>query len=222
MAITTLDQYIAAPSQRITYCKTASRTSVAVVPFSIFDQAGNPSAGTLAIGNTANGIVPTDATAGYPIIDSFGGTTGYLTGVQFGNTVASRITLFDCLFSAGAYAFNASTVLASQPSYAGRIPASGYKNTEIWFEAVTAFTGNPSIAVTYTTDGAAGLVIESVNVNALPLTDDDNNTYDVGKAIVVWVSGGTVGKSEKVILNYTTEAGRVLDEAIIFRLIQEY
>lgn len=81
---------------------------------------------------------------------------------------------------------------------------------------------DPITSVTYTTDGAAGLVIESVNVNALPLTDDDNNTYDVGKAIVVWVSGGTVGKSEKVILNYTTEAGRVLDEAIIFRLIQEY
>lgn len=81
---------------------------------------------------------------------------------------------------------------------------------------------DPITAVTYTTDGVAGLVIESVNVNTLPLTDDDNNTYGVGKAIILWVSGGTVGKSEKVILNYTTEAGRVLDEAVIFRLIQEY
>ena len=43
--------------QTIIFNKTASRTSVASIPFSVFDLAGNPGAGTLAVGNTANGIV---------------------------------------------------------------------------------------------------------------------------------------------------------------------
>ena len=81
---------------------------------------------------------------------------------------------------------------------------------------------DPITSVSYTQDNVAGLVIESANINALALTDEDGNTYDAGKAVILWVSGGVAGKSEKVILNYTTEAGRILDEAVIFRLIQEY
>lgn len=81
---------------------------------------------------------------------------------------------------------------------------------------------DPIVSVSYTQDGSAGLVIESVSVNATALTDEDGNTYDVGKAIIMWISGGNVGATEKVVITYTTEAGRVLDEAIIFRLIQEY
>lgn len=142
MAITTLDQLIAAPSQKISYTKTNTVTTVAAIPFSVFDRNGNPGAGTLAIGNTANGVVPTDATAGYPTINAFGvGNTGYINSVTFGSTVACRITIFDCLFSAGAYAFNANTTLASQPSYTSRVlGGTDFSNTEIWIEAVTAFT----------------------------------------------------------------------------------
>lgn len=199
MAITSLDQYIAGQSQRVTFCKTASRTSVAVIPFSVFDLAGNPSAGTLAVGNTANGIVPTDTLAGYPTIDPFSvGTTGYLTGVQFGNTVASRITIFDCLFSAGAYSFNSNVVLASQPSYASRIPVNGYKNTEIWFEAVTAFTGNPSIAVTYTNqDGVTGRTTGTIATGVAPT---------VGRMIQLPLQSGDTGvqKIESVVATVAT------------------
>lgn len=152
MAITTLDGIIAASKQRLQYVKTASRTSIAATYFSLFDLAGSPGAGTLAIGNTANGVVPTDATAGYQAVDSFGGgNTGYIASVEFSNTVASRLILADTLFSAGAYAFNAATSLTTQPSYTGRLPGTtDYNNTEIWIEAVTAFTGNLSVAVTYT------------------------------------------------------------------------
>ena len=45
MAITTMDQLIAAKTQRIPINKTASRTAVAAIPFSVFDLAGNPGAG---------------------------------------------------------------------------------------------------------------------------------------------------------------------------------
>lgn len=152
MAITTLDGYIAAASQRVSIIKTASVTAIALMQTQVLQAAGNPGAGTLAGTNTANGVVPTDATAGFPVINAFGGgTTGYLANVTFGSTVPSRITLFDCLFKAGAYAFNAATALATQPSYSSRvIDGTDFTNTEIWIEAVTAFTGNQSIAVTYT------------------------------------------------------------------------
>src|SRR4051812_45541337 len=107
MAITSLDNYIAAAKQRLTFVKTASRTTVSAFPFSIFDLAGNPGAGTLAIGNTANGVVPTDATAGYPQINAFGvSAKGYLSKVEFASTVACWIDVYDRLFATGAHAFN--------------------------------------------------------------------------------------------------------------------
>jgi hypothetical protein len=132
--------------------KTASVTAVALAVTQVLQAAGNPGAGVLAGTNTANGLVPTDADAGFPVINAFGGAaTGYIAGISFGSTVACRIALFDCLFKAGAYAFNAATTLATQPSYSTRvIGGTDFTNTEIWIEAVTAFTGNQSIAVTYT------------------------------------------------------------------------
>lgn len=167
MAITSLDQLIAAPSQRVSYLKTANRTTVAGIPFSLFDLSGNPSGGALAVGNTTSGIVPTDAIAGYPAINSFGGATGYITNVNFGASVACRLTLMDCLFSAGAFPFNANVTLTGQPSYLSRCP--NLNNTELWLEAVTAFTGNQSIAITYTNqDGVAGRTTGTIGTGVAP------------------------------------------------------
>lgn len=173
MAITSLDGLIAANSQRLTYLKTASRTSVAAIPFSVFDLAGNPAAGTLAIGNTTTGVVPTDAVAGYPTITSFGVNDGYISNIQFGSSVACRMTIFDCLYSVGAIPFTAATTtLSSQPSYASRVlGGTDFTNTEIWIEAVTAFTGNLSVAVTYT--------------NQSGVTGRTTGTFATGAALIV-------------------------------------
>ena len=85
MAITTLDGLIAASKQIITWAKTATRTTIAAMWFSVFDLTGNPGAGTLAGTSTANGVVPTDATAGTPTINAFSGSNkGYLSRVEFG------------------------------------------------------------------------------------------------------------------------------------------
>ncbi len=150
MPIAGLDDLLAAMLDQVGYQKTASRTAVAATPFSVFDMAGSPGAGTLAVGNTANGIVPTDATTGYPRIRDFaGGAQGRISRVEFSNTVACRMTIYDTLFSAGAYSFNSDVTLASQPSFSGRVPDANYSNLELWIEAVTAFTGNQSIAVQY-------------------------------------------------------------------------
>jgi len=156
MSIQNQAEYLGASKQVITWNKTAARTTVAAVPFSLFDVAGNPGAGTLAVGNTANGVVPTDATNGYPAINTITGT-GQLTNVNFANTVASRLALYDRVFSAGAYAFNANTTLASQPSFSGRVPNTDFKGLELWIEAATAFTGNLSVQINYLDqDGNAG------------------------------------------------------------------
>lgn len=171
MAITSIDAYVASAKQIVQFFKSASRTSAAGISYSVFDLAGQPGAGTLAVGNTANGVVPTDATAGYPEINAFGGgNKGYLAGVQFSNSVASRLSLYDCLFSAGAYAFNASTSLTAQPSFSSRVPnGTDYSNTELWIEAATAFTGNQSVAITYTNQaGVTGRTTGTVAVGAAP------------------------------------------------------
>lgn len=172
MTIASLNDYIASAKQRVAFTKTATRTSIAATWFSVFDLAGDPGAGTLAAGNTAAGIVPTDTTAGYPTIAAFGGgAVGYISRIDFSNSVACRITLFDRLFVAGAYAFNASTTLSSPPSYSGRLPTNQSTGNalEIWVEQVTAATGNQAVNVTYTNQaGSTGQTTGAVGIGAAP------------------------------------------------------
>ena len=165
MAITTIDGLIAAPSQRVGITKTASITATALMATQNLQAAGNPAAGVLAGTNTAAGVVPDDTVAGFPSINSFGGATGYINKIEFSNTVPCRMSLFDCLFKAGAYAFNAAVTLAAQPSYSARvIGGTDFTNTELWIEAVTAFTGNQSIVITYTNQ--AGVTGRTTGVQA--------------------------------------------------------
>jgi hypothetical protein len=174
MAITSLDQLIAAPSQRVSIIKTGSVTSVATIPTQMINAGGNPGAGTLAGSNTASGVVPTDANGGFPTINAFSGSnTGYISNMTFGATVGCRLHLFDCLFKAGAYTFNTTTALTSQPSYASRVPGgTDFTCTELWIEAVTAFTGNQSIAITYTNqDGVTGRSTGSVATGVAPIAN---------------------------------------------------
>jgi len=153
MAITTYAGYKAANKQQVDCINITSVTSVANALFSCWN-------GTLAGVNTANGVVPTDADTSLPNynagINSFGaGTKGYLTRAvyinQGANSSNGMCILFDMVFKAGAYAFNANTTLASQPSYSSRVPGgTDFSSLEIWFECVTAFTGNLTLTVTYT------------------------------------------------------------------------
>jgi hypothetical protein len=200
MAITTLDGLIGAARQRIGFVKTASRTAVAGQFFSVFDLAGAPGAGVLAGTSTTAGVVPTDATAGCPTIDNFGGLEGYLTGVEFGSTVACRIRLYDLLFKAGAYAFNANTALTAQPSFLGRVPggtaAACAGQTEIWVETVTAATGNQTWNVTYTNEAGTGSrTTGAVGVGAAPIVGRcwqlPLQAGDKGVSLITNVAGGT-------------------------------
>jgi hypothetical protein len=226
MAITTIDGLIAAASQRVSIFKLASRTSVAAVNFSVFDQVGNPSAGVLAGTSTAAGIVPTSSTAGCPSINSFGGATGYINKIEFGSTVACRLALFDMVFKAGAYAFTAgTTTLSAQPSYSGRmLGGTDFTNTEIWIEVTTAFvTGTAwQVTVTYTNQsGTAGrsTVISAAQAAAgltlgkmfqLPLQAGDTGVQKIESVIAT--NGGTAmtaGNFNVLVLRRLWSQGRV-------------
>jgi hypothetical protein len=154
MAITSVDDYIASSKQIIPYVKTATTTVVAANRCSSFDKAGNPGAGTLSAGNTANGVVPTDATAGYPVINAFGGSaTGYLSRINFSGSVAGRLEVWDRLFSCGAHATTPTRTitLASVPSFSSRVPNSDYTGLRIFLEVTTTLASSATtVYVTYT------------------------------------------------------------------------
>lgn len=173
MAITTRDGLIAAQANadRVHLTKTGARTTVALIPFSVFDVAGDPGAGTLAGTSVAAGVVPTDATAGCPTIAAFSGAnTGYISRVEATNSVTGKIAIYDLLWKGGAYPFNAAQALTGQPSFSSRVPNANYQGCELWFEAVTAFTGVPAVTVTYTNQsGTTGKSTGAVSPSAAPI-----------------------------------------------------
>lgn len=122
MTIRNDDEFKAALKWDVILGRTATRTTVALMPFSVFDLAGVPGAGTLAIGNTANGVSHTKATAGYPAFpDAPDGKGWFLAGIDGACSAASTRELYDFVYSCGAHAFNASQALSSQPSFDDRI-----------------------------------------------------------------------------------------------------
>jgi hypothetical protein len=142
------------------------------MPESVFDVAGSPGAGTLAGTSTTAGIVPDGSVAGYPVINAFGGSaTGYISKVEFGSSVACWIDIYDRLFLAGAYAYNAAVTLSSQPSFSGRVPGgTDFKGLQLWMECVTAMTTSLILTVTYTNqDGATGHTTGAVSLGFAPI-----------------------------------------------------
>lgn len=206
--ITTFDDYIAAVKDQVGWIKTGAIVSVAARYFTLLDVAGNPGAGVLAAGNTANGQVPDRTTAGFPGIRDFAaGKKGYLTRVSFSGSVAERLKLVDRLFHAGAYNFNDNIVLTAQPDFSARVPNSNFKELSIWVEIVTALVGaSSSVEVKYTNEnGVANRTTGNVVLAALalrsmillPLQAGDRGVQKIEQVIV---SGGTGGTLNVLVL----------------------
>lgn len=202
MTIDTADAWFAAAKQAISLQKQSFAT-VANQPFSLLDVAGAPGAGTLAIGNTTTGLVPTDALAGCPNINAYGASAvGYLAKGRFRNAVAGGLDLYDRLWHAGSVALTAlaTTTFAAQPSYLGRIP--DYSNLEILLEINAAVSATATtVAVTYTNEaGVAGRTTgASISLSglltrriiAMPLQAGDKGIQKVESVIV----GGIVASA---------------------------
>jgi len=151
MAITSVDDFIAATRQLICFHKLAAKTSVSYYPETVFDVLGVPQASSLAIGDTTSGIVPVSGQAGYPPISNTGAQNYYIAGLTAASTIAGWIFLFDRLFAAGPFQYNANATLSNQPSFASRLPGGSYvgNGLEIWIEPTVAFTGNPTFTIGY-------------------------------------------------------------------------
>jgi hypothetical protein len=148
--ITSLNSYAAATKQIVAQKKTASITTVALQISSPFALAGLPGAGVLAGTNATTGILQTDAVAGYPAINTLGaGDIGNITRLNGYCSVAGTLILVDTLLKLGTIAFGATASALTTVDISGRVPDNGYGGLELWIEAVTAYTGNVSMAVTY-------------------------------------------------------------------------
>ena len=201
MALISMDGIAAAVKQAISLKKTASRTTVANSWFSLFELAGSPGGGTLAGTSTTTGTVPTDATAGCPPINAASGNF-HIAAVDFGCTVACRLRIYDLLWKAGAYSFNASTSGQTPTSYSSRVPGgTDFNNLEIWVEQVTGATGNQAVSVTYNNQaGTTGQSTGAVGIGAaptvgrmwqLPLQSGDSGVQGVTGVAGTVASAGT-------------------------------
>lgn len=201
MTITSGDNYIAAAKQIVPITKTASVTSIANTRFSCFDKAGNPGAGTLALTTALTGVIPTDATAGYPLLNAFGGgATGYLTGVKYYSSVIQRLELWDRLFGINvSLASLATTTLSGASSYLGRTPDGAAYGTRLFLEMTTAAAAATTVTVNYTNQsGTSGRTTGATaslsgftvyRLVEMPLQAGDSGIQSIQSVVV----GGTAG-----------------------------
>lgn len=148
MPLTTFDSYIGGNKQYVQLNKTAAVTTVAGQWAWPIASAGFPGAAS-APANTTTGVVPTDATTGFPTIQAFSGSNkGYLTAVDVFSSVNATIAIYDVLFWAGPTTIPTSgtttVTLSSQPSFTGRLPLRNdgstprYEEIEMWVWLSTA------------------------------------------------------------------------------------
>lgn len=153
MAITTMDGLVAAlaTAQRMVFQK-SSITAASPFYYSLWLATGIPSAGG-AVGNISSGVVPTDATAGAPLINPFtGANTGYLLSFDASSSVAGVLSVYDRLFHAGPFLTTTlhTDTLSAQPSFASRLPNGDYSVVEMWIEVTASFGAtNSTISVSY-------------------------------------------------------------------------
>lgn len=162
--------------------------------------AGLPAAsGSLSPGNTANGISPTNALAGYPKLP-IAPCQILVTSVELTGINAGDVCIIDRLFHCGAYAFNAATTLTAQPSYASRVTGGDYTGLQIWYEQVTAATGVQTVVVTYTNqDGVTG--------RTCPTFAATNNNAVAGMALIGLQSGDSGVQAIESVTGTIASAG---------------
>lgn len=204
MAITTMSQLAdaVAGSYTRTFVK-GSVTKLSNVLHSVWNTGtGDWPAGSLTVGNTTTGVVPTGATTGaLPLGNNPGGSLlRWLTCFDLLG-VAGQVQqiLYDRLFHVGSVALTslATTTLSSQPSYSARVP-SDYSETEIMLELNAASSATATtVEVTYVNEaGTTGRTTGPQSVNnmlsgqmvMMPLQAGDRGVSKISSIIV----GGTV------------------------------
>jgi hypothetical protein len=198
MSITTLDGYIGSSKQILSQRKTTSMTSVNNMIFSPFALGGTPGAGTLAGTNATVGVVPTDSTAGCPVIN-FSTGSGYITRANGYNSVAGTIMLCDMLLKLGTFAYNANSTGLTTEDISGRIPGgTDYTGCQIWLEQVTAMTGNQTIAIGYKDGADQAQTTGTIATGVAPI---------VGRCFVMPMANGTGVRGITSVVSTVSSAG---------------
>lgn len=214
MAITTSDGYIAAAKQTLAISKTAAVTTVAQTRYNVRGASGTPGGAALALTGTPSGALLTDALSGFPTITNFaGGATGYLTRVQWGNTVAGRVELWDMLYGCNVTTAQLGTLqtltLSSQPSILGRCPDGAGVGNRIFVEISTTMAATATtIAVTYT--NSAGTTGRSTGATA------SLSGFVAGRWVDLPLQAGDSGvqKIETIVIGGATNASGSLNVII--------
>jgi hypothetical protein len=221
MTITTMDGLAAAvgASQDVILQKASALTSAAGFWYTLLAEPGNPAAGSLAVGNTANGLVPTNALAGSPLISAFtGSNTGYLARFAATSTATQTLVLYDRIFHSGSYATTptGTTTLASQPSFSARVPSSAWGECEIWLEINTAIAASAvTIQVGYQDGTSAGGAAQTTTVTA------SLSGYPTKRMIQLGLANGTgVQRINSFIVGGTAAATGSINVVVLRRLAQ--
>ena len=224
MAITTGDGYVAAAKQVIPWTKTAAVTTVNTTRYTTRGAAGNPGAGTLAFGSAVPGQLLTDATAsaGFPTINAFGGgATGYLTRVQWNNSVVGRVELWDMLYSAniptGAGGFGSLQTLTvtAPPSYLGRCPDGLGNGLRIFVEVTTTMSASATTVTCTYSNSASTPATGRTTASSGSLSG-----FVAGRWVELALQAGDTGvsKLESIVIGGATNAAGVANVIIARRL----
>ena len=156
MAILTGDNLIAGLLEQIAAFNKQSITTVAGGYFSLWDVAGQPGAGSLSIGNTTVGVIPTDATAGAFPFANPGSGNSYLAMARAASSVVGSLILYDRLHHSGSYTSVNGNINTTSQTAIDR--GSGGEGVELWAEINSALSATATtITVTYTDqDGNTG------------------------------------------------------------------
>lgn len=168
MSIASLADYRSAMRQEVVYRKNPTSWGGSRYYSNVLI-GGSPPAASAPTNNT-NGIVPTNASSGYPTIYPFSGT-GYITAVEASLShsaaafIGYRYIIADLLWYAGSY--NTSNVsLSSQPSFSSRLPGGSYQGLQLWSEGIGGAGNTTTFDVGYTNQsGTTGRQTGAFDIN---------------------------------------------------------
>jgi hypothetical protein len=222
VAITTGDGYIAGSKQVVAWSKTASVTTIATTRHTTRGAAGIPGAGTLAFGSAVPGQVLTDANSGFPTINAFGGgNTGYLSRVQWNNSVVGRLELWDMLYSvniptgAGGFGSLQTLTVTAPASYLGRVPDGLGNGLRIFVEVTTTMSASAT-TVTCTYSNSASTPATGKSTASSGSLSGFTASRWVELALAAGDSG--VSKLESIIIGGATNAAGVANVIVARRL----
>lgn len=190
--ILSVDDYMASKRQMFTHSRSAAFTTIANASYVGRALAGFPSSGAnLTLAVTANGAVPDQTLTGVPPIEAFdAGGTGYITMVQYTSNVACQLMLVDRLYHVGSFSLtNATTAIASAPSYAARLPLYGglanYRGLRIFAE-ISTVVQNTAVSV-------SANYVDIDNVTARTTTATSVQNFTVNRVIELTQPSGSQG-----------------------------